>query len=136
MSRRSPGYFDCVDESSRAVEPERTAGSRCCRSCADGVSLASRSSGTRLARQPANGVQNLLEVEPPDITLSTVKKAIGDALDRHTSRVVNHVKIAIEGDTVKLTGEVPSFIERAAVEGAVRGTSGVRRVDSRLRIHP
>jgi osmotically-inducible protein OsmY len=81
-------------------------------------------------------VKNLLTVEPPAVTRLTVEKAIDEALERHTVRAARHVKIEVEGDTVKLTGEVPSWAERAAVEGAVRGTRGVRRVESTLRIHP
>jgi len=79
-------------------------------------------------------VRNLINVEPPVIAAQTVRLAIDHALERHAEHAAKRIKIAVAGDKVTLSGEVPSWAERNAVEGAVRGTPGVRRVDSQLRI--
>ena len=79
-------------------------------------------------------VKNFITVEPAQIAPQTVRLAIDQALERHAEHAAKRVTIAVAGDQVILTGEVPSWAERNAVEGAVRGTPGVRRVDSKLRI--
>jgi osmotically-inducible protein OsmY len=83
-------------------------------------------------------VKNLLTVAPSFESPSPqgVRTAIEDALERHAEHAARHVQIAIADGKVILSGEVPSWAERRAVEGAVRGTPGVRQVDSLLRIRP
>lgn len=81
-------------------------------------------------------VKNLVTVEPPALTPHVVRQAINHALERHAAHASKHVEIAVTDDTVVLTGEVPSWAEREAVVGAVRGTLGVKKVDSRIHIHP
>lgn len=79
-------------------------------------------------------VKNEIDVEPPAVAPHAVRSAIDRALARHAAHCAKHVNIAIADDRVVLTGEVPSWAERATVEGAVRGTPGVRRVDNHLHI--
>jgi osmotically-inducible protein OsmY len=81
-------------------------------------------------------VKNQITVEPslPRVSPQTVRSAIESALERHAERAASHVQIAVTDGKVILSGEVPSWAERNAVEGAVRGTPGVWRVDNRLRI--
>ena len=80
-------------------------------------------------------VHNLITVSPPELSSHVVRAAIDQALARHAAHASKHVTIAIEEDKVILSGKVPSWAEHAAIEGAVRGTRGVRKVDNRLLIH-
>jgi osmotically-inducible protein OsmY len=81
-------------------------------------------------------VQNFIRVDPParPASVAAVRSAIGDALERHALHAVKHVQIGVVGGEVTLRGEVPSWPERSAIEGAVRGTVGVSKVDNQLRI--
>jgi osmotically-inducible protein OsmY len=80
-------------------------------------------------------VQNFITVEPPSVATQTVKMAIDEALVRHAAHAAKHIQISVADGKVTLSGAVPSWAERNTVEGAVRGTPGVRRVDNRLHIH-
>jgi len=60
--------------------------------------------------------------------------AIEAALERHAIHAGKHVQVAVEDGKVILTGEAPSWAERNAIVGAVKGTPGVRKVENRLRI--
>jgi len=79
-------------------------------------------------------VRNLLVVEPPSVPMIEIRDAIEGALERHATHAGKHVKIAVEDGAVILSGEAPSWAERAAIVGAVKGTPGVRSVEDRLRI--
>jgi len=81
-------------------------------------------------------VRNQILVEPsaPRLAPQTVRIAIEQALERHAAHAAKHVQVAVADGKVVLTGDVPSWAERNAVEGAVRGTLGVHRVDNQLRI--
>jgi osmotically-inducible protein OsmY len=83
-------------------------------------------------------VRPFLRVEPTAASTSpsAVRTAIERALERHAEDAAKHVQIAIADGKVILSGEVPTWQERQAIEGAVRGTPGVRRVDNQVRIHP
>jgi osmotically-inducible protein OsmY len=61
-----------------------------------------------------------------------LRATITEALERRADRKAERVAVAVDGDTVVLTGSVSSWTERRAVVGAARGTPGVRRVDDRL----
>jgi osmotically-inducible protein OsmY len=82
-------------------------------------------------------VNNLVAVEPslPKLAPLTVRSAIEQALERHAAHAARRVQIAVTDGKVILSGEVPSWSERNAVEGAVRGTPGVLKVENQLRIH-
>lgn len=75
-------------------------------------------------------------VHPQSPTLSSdaVRRAIEVALDRHATHAARHVHITVAHDKVTLDGQVPSWAERRAIEGAVRSTAGVKSVDNHLRI--
>jgi osmotically-inducible protein OsmY len=79
-------------------------------------------------------VRNLIAVEPPAIDTHRLRAEIEGALARHASHAAKHVQIAIADGKVTLKGDVPSWAERKAIVGAVRGTPGVRRIDNQLRI--
>jgi osmotically-inducible protein OsmY len=82
-------------------------------------------------------VKNLITVEPavPSLSAQTVRRTIEDALERHAEHAAKHVRIAVMDGKVTLSGDVPSWAERNAVEEAVRATPGVRNVDNQVRIH-
>jgi osmotically-inducible protein OsmY len=82
-------------------------------------------------------VRNRITVEPgvPRASAQTVRHAIESALERHAEHAAKAVRIEVYDGSVVLSGEVPSWAERNAVEGAVRGTPGVWKVDNHLRIH-
>jgi osmotically-inducible protein OsmY len=81
-------------------------------------------------------VVNFIRVDSPmrPASIEAVRSAIEKALEEHAERAAEHVQIAMVNGEVTLVGEVPSVAERAAVEGAVRRTAGVCRVDNQLRI--
>ena len=81
-------------------------------------------------------VKNLIEVRPvpPLLTTANVRAAIQSALERHVQHAAKHIHVAVIDGKVILTGEVPSWAERNAVEGAVRGTHGVRKVENQVLI--
>jgi osmotically-inducible protein OsmY len=81
-------------------------------------------------------VKNLITVEPslPRVSPQAVRGAIEQALERRAEHAAKHVQIAITEGKVVLSGDVSSWAERKALEGAVRGTPGVWTVDNQLRI--
>jgi len=79
-------------------------------------------------------VLNRIAIEAPRVAETALHATITQALARRAEREAERVAVNVEGDTVVLTGEVGSWTERRAVVGAARGTTGVRRVDDRLRI--
>jgi osmotically-inducible protein OsmY len=81
------------------------------------------------------GITNKLQVVPPSVSAGDVKRSIEQALTRHANHAARHVSILVADGTVTLSGDVPSYAELRAIEGAARGAKGVRKVDSRLRIH-
>lgn len=67
-------------------------------------------------------------------SVSSVHEVIEQALERHAQRAARHVRVAIAGRTVFLTGEVRSWAELTAIEGAVRAIAGVDGIDSQVHI--
>jgi len=83
-------------------------------------------------------VQNLLSVDPPanPVLFTDLRASIEGALVRHAEHAAKRVNLAVAKDKVILSGDVPTWADWQAVEGAVRGTPGVRMVDNQLRIQP
>jgi osmotically-inducible protein OsmY len=81
-------------------------------------------------------VRNLIVVRPSKVTPSVdeLKAHIEQALARHAFHSAAHVEVHVERDKVTLRGEVPSWPEMQAIQGAVRGTPGVVKVESHLHI--
>ncbi len=79
-------------------------------------------------------VDNRLHVRPPVPRPSTsaVREAIKGALERRAEHAARRVQVEVTEGKVILTGDVTTRAERQAVEGAVRGTSGVWGVDNHL----
>lgn len=75
-----------------------------------------------------------------EITLRTQPKAanvsrkIEEALTRQAIREAKHIKVSVDGNTVKLTGTVHSWQERDAAQGVAWSAPGVRVVLNELRV--
>jgi osmotically-inducible protein OsmY len=81
-------------------------------------------------------VRNLIRVDPPPplASITELQRAIENAMSRHAAHAVKHVQISTVDGIVTLRGHVASWADRSAVEGAVRGTPGVRKIDNQIRV--
>lgn len=79
-------------------------------------------------------VRNLIAVVPPRVEEREIRAEIDAALVRHAEHASKRVTIDVTADTVVLRGEVPSWAERNAIIGAVKGTPGVRKIQNELRV--
>ena len=77
------------------------------------------------------GVSNQIEVKPR-VQMADVKQKILAALERNADVEANAIRIAVEGDTVKLEGKVKAWYERDLVERAAWSVPGVRSVEDHL----
>jgi osmotically-inducible protein OsmY len=79
-------------------------------------------------------VNNRLFVRPavPWPSTATVREAIKGALERRADHAANRVQVVAMEGRVTLTGDVSTWAERHAIEGAARGTPGVSGVDNHL----
>ena len=80
-------------------------------------------------------VRNRLEVRPPKVAPATLRRMIEQALERHAEHTARKVAIGMNDSKVTLMGQVPSWSERQAIEGAVRGTPGVGAIDNQISVH-
>ncbi len=79
-------------------------------------------------------VTNEITVDGPLITTKALHDAVKSALQRQGGREAERITIAVEGDTVILSGTVDSWLQRRAALGAVKAMHGVKRIEDRLRI--
>ena len=79
------------------------------------------------------GVSNEIKLRAKPQPAGLAKK-IEEALARQALREAHHVKISVDGTTVKLTGTVHSWHEREAVAGVAWAAPGVRSVVNELTI--
>ena len=79
------------------------------------------------------GISNeiTLRVRPRATDLSL---KIRDALTRQALREAKHIQVDVDGTTVKLSGTVHSWQERAAAQGVAWSAPGVHAVVNELRI--
>jgi len=79
------------------------------------------------------GISNeiVLRAQPKVVDLS---RRIEGALTRQAIREAQHVKIAVDGTTVTLSGTVHSWQERDAVQGVAWSAPGVRAVINELQV--
>ncbi len=59
---------------------------------------------------------------------------IDHALARHAAHAAAHIDVQVEPGRVILRGMAPSLAERQVIEGAVRSTPGVSRVETYISI--
>jgi osmotically-inducible protein OsmY len=81
-------------------------------------------------------VNNQINVAPSlkNLSPADIRRSIDEALERHAERAAKHVSLSVSEGHVTLSGDVPSWVERQTIEGAVRGTPGVLNVKNQLRI--
>ena len=79
------------------------------------------------------GVTNSLNLKP-QVAPADVADRIRDALARHAEREARHVEVMVKGATVTLRGQVDSWPERAAAEGASWSAPGITRVVNELTV--
>jgi osmotically-inducible protein OsmY len=66
--------------------------------------------------------------------VADISRRIEEALTRHAIREAKHIQVAVDGTTVKLTGNVHSWQERQAAQGVAWSAPGVRTVINELRV--
>lgn len=84
-----------------------------------------------------NGVRsvtNLILVTARRIDAKQIERAIHGALDRRAQREAKRIGIEIAGGTVKLTGTVGSWAEKATLENVALYSPGVAKVDNLLKV--
>lgn len=99
---------------------------------------AQREDAERAVRDLAGvrSVRNQIEVDATEVRKALLQQAIEHALERRADRRAKDIRFVVEDGVTTLYGTVRSWAERRAVVGAVRGTTGVRKVEDRLRIVP
>jgi osmotically-inducible protein OsmY len=80
-----------------------------------------------------SGVSNLITIKAR-VSKDDVAQHIRAALRRSADADSKRIQVATDGGTVRLTGTVRSWVEKAEAERAAWGTSGVTTVDDRLSI--
>lgn len=80
-------------------------------------------------------VINYISVEPA-ASVRDLRRRIVQALHRSAEIDARGVAIAVDGSTVRLEGEVGSWAEMEAVEGAVMHAPGITNVDNRITVAP
>ncbi|MFO0615410.1 MAG: BON domain-containing protein [Polyangiaceae bacterium] len=65
-----------------------------------------------------------------------LREAVREAIAQRASGSVREVTVDVTGADVKLGGVVPTSADRLVVEGAAKSVSGVRSVESALRVEP
>jgi len=73
------------------------------------------------------GVSNRITLKEQP-TPSDVSQRIHDALARHAQREADHIEVRVSGSTVTLHGQVDSWAEHAAAQGAAWSAPGITKV--------
>jgi osmotically-inducible protein OsmY len=77
------------------------------------------------------GVSNMITVKPR-LKATDVKTKIEEALTRNAEIDAQHIKVAVDGSKVILTGTVRSWAEREDAQHAAWAARGVANVDNRI----
>ncbi|MGV8917075.1 MAG: BON domain-containing protein [Pseudomonas sp.] len=75
------------------------------------------------------GIYNLLTLRP-QIIVQDIKTRIEEALRRNAELDANHIRVTLEGKTVKLEGRVHLWLERKAAERVAWAVPGVTHVEN------
>ena len=79
------------------------------------------------------GINNLLIVRPK-VSPEDIKGRIENAMARNAELDTSHIRVTVEGKTVKLEGSVHLWRERKAVEHAAWAVPGVMHVENHILI--
>jgi osmotically-inducible protein OsmY len=79
------------------------------------------------------GVTNSMSVKPLVIP-ADIKSRIQGALERQADREARNIEVVVSGGTVTLKGQVHSWAERTAAQGAAWSAPGVTGVVNHLRV--
>lgn len=79
------------------------------------------------------GVTNSLTVKP-QVTPANIKSRIQSALERQADREANNIEVVVSGHTATLKGQVHSWAERTAAQGAAWSAPGITSVVNELRV--
>lgn len=95
-----------------------------------------RDAAARAVRNLAGvrGVTNNITVTARDVSAYDVSRSIKEALERRADRAADRIKVETKGTVVTLTGTVPSFGDRRAVEGAAWSAPGVTDVRDEIAV--
>lgn len=79
------------------------------------------------------GVSNNISVKP-QVTPANITQRIQGALERQADREAKNIEVIVSGSTVTLKGQVHSWAERAAAQGAAWSAPGITSVVNQLRV--
>jgi osmotically-inducible protein OsmY len=79
------------------------------------------------------GVTNSMSVKPL-VTPANIKNRIQGALERQADREAKNIEVVVSGHTVTLKGQVHSWAERTAAQGAAWSAPGITSVVNDLRV--
>lgn len=79
------------------------------------------------------GISNAITLKPR-ITPGNISSRIRDALTRHADREARNIEVKIKDSTVTLQGQVDSWPERAAVQGAAWSAPGISSVVNEIKV--
>jgi osmotically-inducible protein OsmY len=79
------------------------------------------------------GVTNSMTVKP-QITPANIKQRIQGALERQADREAQNIEVIVSGHTATLKGQVHSWAERTAAQGAAWSAPGISSVVNELRV--
>jgi osmotically-inducible protein OsmY len=79
------------------------------------------------------GVSNNLTIKP-QVTPGNVSQLIRNALQRQAEREAKGIDVQVSGHTVTLKGQVHSWAERTAAQGAAWAAPGINTVINQLRV--
>jgi osmotically-inducible protein OsmY len=81
------------------------------------------------------GVSNDIKLKAR-VAPDNVSKLIKEALTRHAEREAKHIEVNVSGSTVTLSGNVDTWAERSAADGAAWSAPGIALVVNRLVVAP
>jgi osmotically-inducible protein OsmY len=79
------------------------------------------------------GVSNDISVKP-QVTPANITQRIQGALERQADREAKNIEVIVSGSTVTLKGQVHSWAERAAAQGAAWSAPGITSVVNQLHV--
>jgi osmotically-inducible protein OsmY len=80
------------------------------------------------------GVTNNIRILPRSVSPYDVSRSIKAALERRADCTAEHITVQTKGSVVTLTGSVPTFGDRRAIEGAAWSAPGVTDVHDELAV--